>query len=219
MAETMTAPAKVAVRTTVNGVEYAAEVEPRLLLVHFLRDNLGLTGTHVGCDTSQCGSCVVHLNGETVKSCTLLAVQADGGEVLTVEGLAKGGEYHPVQQGFWEMHGLQCGYCTPGMIMTAYALLERNPNPSEEEIRHALEGNLCRCTGYQNIVRAVQYAAGQINGGRNGSVDAGLPQAQQGQHLEPAGGASHDPESVQDWGGELAGESDDPGPGTSSGQN
>ncbi|MFM9106595.1 MAG: (2Fe-2S)-binding protein [Chloroflexota bacterium] len=138
---------RIPVRITVNGVEYAAEVEPRLLLVHFLRDNLGLTGTHVGCDTSQCGAC------------TVLAVQASGGEVTTIEGLAGGGEYDPVQQGFWEMHGLQCGYCTPGMIMSSHALLERNPNPSEDEIRHALEGNLCRCTGYQNIVRAVQRAA------------------------------------------------------------
>ena len=161
-AEMTMAPPKVAIRVTVNGHAYAAEIEPRLLLVHFLRDNLGLTGTHVGCDTSQCGACVVHLNGETVKSCTVLAVQADGGEVLTIEGLAKDGNYHPIQQGFWEMHGLQCGFCTPGMIMTAYALLERNPNPTEEEIRHGLEGNLCRCTGYQNIVRAVQYAAGQL---------------------------------------------------------
>ena len=206
MTDTMEAPAKVAVRMTVNGTAYAAEVEPRLLLVHFLRDNLGLTGTHVGCDTSQCGACVVHLNGETVKSCTVLTVQADGGEVLTVEGLANNGEYHPVQQGFWEMHGLQCGYCTPGMIMTSYALLERNPNPTEAEIRHALEGNLCRCTGYQNIVRAIQYAAGQI-GGDGASVPQ--PKDQQGEQLQPAGGAPHDPESVGDWGGELAGESDD----------
>ncbi len=171
MADTTTVAApKVAIQVTVNGNTYTAEVEPRLLLVHFLRDNLGLTGTHVGCDTSQCGACVVQLNGETVKSCTVLAVQADGGDVLTVEGLARNGEYHPVQQGFWEMHGLQCGYCTPGMIMTSYALLERNPNPSEEEIRHALEGNLCRCTGYQNIVRAIQYAADQrANGGTSGA--------------------------------------------------
>lgn len=165
MAETLTAPAKVAVRMTVNGTVYAAEVEPRLLLVHFLRDNLGLTGTHVACDTSQCGSCVVYLNGDSIKSCTLLAVQADGGQVTTIEGLAKEGTYDPVQQGFWEEHGLQCGYCTPGMIMSSHALLQRNPNPTEAEIRHALDGNLCRCTGYQNIVRAVQHAAGQIGGG------------------------------------------------------
>src|SRR5215210_200283 len=162
MVEATRAPARVAVSLTVNGVNYAAEVEPRLLLVHFLRENLGLTGTHVGCDTSQCGACVVRLNGQMVKSCTVLTVQADEGEVQTIEGLAKDGEYHPVQQGFWEMHGLQCGYCTPGMIMSAVALLERNPQPTEHQIRHALEGNLCRCTGYQNLVRAVQYAAGQL---------------------------------------------------------
>ena len=153
------APAKVAINVTVNGTAHSAEVEPRLLLVHFLRDTLGLTGTHVGCDTSQCGACVVHLNGESVKSCTVLAVQADGGEVLTIEGLAQDGQFHPVQEGFWEMHGLQCGYCTPGMIMASVALLKDNPNPTEAEIRHGLEGNLCRCTGYQNIVKSVQYAA------------------------------------------------------------
>jgi carbon-monoxide dehydrogenase small subunit len=150
---------RIPVRIAVNGVEYAAEVEPRLLLVHFLRDNLGLTGTHVGCDTSQCGACTVYLNGESVKACTVLAVQASGGEVTTIEGLASNGDYDPVQMGFWEMHGLQCGYCTPGMIMSSHALLDRNPNPTEDEIRHALEGNLCRCTGYQNIVKAVQRAA------------------------------------------------------------
>ena len=153
------APAKVAINVTVNGTAHSAEVEPRLLLVHFIRDTLGLTGTHVGCDTSQCGACVVHLNGESVKSCTVLAVQADGGEVLTIEGLAQDGQFHPVQEGFWEMHGLQCGYCTPGMIMASVALLKDNPNPTEAEIRHGLEGNLCRCTGYQNIVKSVQYAA------------------------------------------------------------
>ncbi len=156
------APAKVAISVTVNGTSHSAEVEPRLLLVHFLRDTLGLTGTHVGCDTSQCGACVVHLNGESVKSCTVLAVQADGGEVLTIEGLAKDGQFHPVQEGFWEMHGLQCGYCTPGMIMASVALLNDNPNPTEAEIRHGLEGNLCRCTGYQNIVKSVQYAANKM---------------------------------------------------------
>jgi carbon-monoxide dehydrogenase small subunit len=156
------APAKVAINVTVNGTSHSAEVEPRLLLVHFLRDNLGLTGTHVGCDTSQCGACVVHLNGESVKSCTVLAVQADGGEVLTIEGLARDGQFHPVQEGFWEMHGLQCGYCTPGMIMASVALLNDNPNPTESEIRHGLEGNLCRCTGYQNIVKSVQYAANKM---------------------------------------------------------
>src|SRR3954470_8858751 len=144
---------------TVNGRRVEEEVEPRLLLVQFLRDQLGLTGTHVGCDTSSCGACTVHVDGEAVKSCTLLAVQADGAEVTTIEGLADGEELHPVQDAFWSNHGLQCGYCTPGMIMAAADLLKRNPNPSEEEIRHGLEGNLCRCTGYQNIVRAVQDAA------------------------------------------------------------
>jgi carbon-monoxide dehydrogenase small subunit len=147
------------VTMTVNGQERSAEVEPRTLLVHFLRDHLGLTGTHVGCDTSQCGACVVDVDGITTKSCTMFAVQADGSTVTTIEGLATNGVYHPVQEGFWEKHGLQCGYCTPGMIMSSVALLERNPNPSEAEIRHELEGNICRCTGYQNIVRAVQYAA------------------------------------------------------------
>jgi aerobic carbon-monoxide dehydrogenase small subunit len=146
----------------VNGVEHQNEVEPRLLLVHYLRDVLNLTGTHIGCDTSQCGACTVMLNGQAVKSCTVLAVQASGGEVKTVEGLATNGTLHPVQEGFWEKHGLQCGFCTPGMMISAAQLLERNPNPTEDEIRHALEGNLCRCTGYQNIVSAVQYAAEQM---------------------------------------------------------
>ncbi|HEX4110468.1 MAG TPA: (2Fe-2S)-binding protein, partial [Solirubrobacteraceae bacterium] len=136
--------------------------EPRTLLVHTLRDTLGLTGTHVGCDTSSCGACTVHLDGEAIKSCTMLTVQADGREVTTIEGLAGAdGTLHPLQEGFWERHGLQCGYCTPGMIMAAADLLARNPNPTEEEIRHGLEGNLCRCTGYHNIVRAVQYAVEQ----------------------------------------------------------
>ncbi len=164
MATAVPMATRIPVRITVNGTEYAAEVEPRLLLVHFLRDNLGLTGTHVGCDTSQCGACVVHLNGESVKSCTVLAVQADGAEVLTIEGLAQDGQFHPVQEGFWEMHGLQCGYCTPGMIMSSVSLLKHNPNPTEDEIRHGLEGNLCRCTGYQNIVKSVQYAATMMAG-------------------------------------------------------
>ncbi|GBD10838.1 Carbon monoxide dehydrogenase small chain [bacterium HR23] len=150
------------IQVTVNGRSYASAVEPRLLLVHYLRDVLGLTGTHIGCDTSQCGACTVLLNGKAVKSCTVFAVQADGGIILTVEGLAKDGKLHPVQEGFWEEHGLQCGFCTPGMIMASYALLQRNPNPTEAEIRHALEGNLCRCTGYQNIVRAVQWASRQM---------------------------------------------------------
>jgi aerobic carbon-monoxide dehydrogenase small subunit len=151
---------RVTVRVSVNGEEREAEVEPRDLLVHTLRDELGLTGTHVGCDTSSCGACTVHLDGEAVKSCTVLTVQADGHEVRTIEGLAgEDGELHPLQTGFWEQHGLQCGFCTPGMIMAAADLLERNPNPTETEIRHGLEGNLCRCTGYHNIVKAVQQAA------------------------------------------------------------
>ena len=147
------------VSTTVNGESREADVEARTLLVHWLRDHLGLTGTHVGCDTSNCGACTVHLNGEAVKSCTVLAVQADGGEVTTIEGMAEESGLHPLQQAFWEKHGLQCGYCTPGMIMAAADLLARNPDPSESDIREALAGNLCRCTGYQNIVTAVQAAA------------------------------------------------------------
>ena len=154
---------RVTIRVTVNGDERAVEVEPRDLLVHTLRDELGLTGTHVGCDTSSCGACTVHLDGEAVKSCTVLSVQADGHAVTTIEGLAgEGGELHPLQQGFWEKHGLQCGFCTPGMIMAAADLLARNPNPTEDEIRHGLEGNLCRCTGYQNIVDAVLLAAERL---------------------------------------------------------
>jgi carbon-monoxide dehydrogenase small subunit len=145
---------------TVNGERREAEVEPRQLLVYFLREQLGLTGTNVGCDTSSCGSCTVLLDGESVKSCTVLAVQADGSEVTTIEGLARDGELHPVQRAFHEQHGLQCGYCTPGMVLAAVSLLQEQPNPSEHEIRQALEGNLCRCTGYHNIVRAVQAAAG-----------------------------------------------------------
>ncbi len=147
------------VSITINGKTYQNDVEPRLLLVHYIRDVLGLTGTHIGCDTSQCGACTVLINGESVKSCTIFAVQADGTSITTIEGLAKDGQLHPVQEGFWEEHGLQCGFCTPGMILSAVQLLERNPNPSEAEVRHALEGNLCRCTGYHNIVKAVQYAA------------------------------------------------------------
>jgi aerobic carbon-monoxide dehydrogenase small subunit len=144
---------------TVNGIRHEAEVEPRELLVYFLREGLGLTGTTVGCDTSSCGSCTVLLDGESVKSCTLLAVQADGQEVTTIEGLAENGKLHPVQEAFHTAHGLQCGYCTPGMVMATVSLLAEQPNPSEDEIRHALEGNLCRCTGYQNIVKAVRAAA------------------------------------------------------------
>ena len=150
---------KKAVQINVNGTTHDTEVEPRLLLVHYLRDTLGLTGTHVGCETSLCGACTVAFDGQAVKSCTMFAVQADGAEITTIEGLAKNGELHPVQEGFWERHGLQCGYCTPGMIMAAAQLLERNPQPTHEQIRHGLEGNLCRCTGYQHIVEAVEYAA------------------------------------------------------------
>lgn len=150
---------KTTVQIRVNGSSYQREVEPRLLLVHFLRDTCGLTGTHIGCETSICGACTVLLDGKAVKSCTLLAVQADGSEVTTVEGLARDGELHPVQEGFWECHGLQCGYCTPGMIMSGVQLLERNAKPSREEIAHAIEGNLCRCTGYSHIVNAIEYAA------------------------------------------------------------
>jgi carbon-monoxide dehydrogenase small subunit len=144
---------------TINGTAYTRDVEPRLLLVHFIRELAGLTGTHVGCDTSQCGACVVHVNGQAVKSCTMLAVQADGAQIKTIEGLATNGTLHPIQEGFWEKHGLQCGFCTPGMIMSAVQLLERYPNPSEDQIRHQLDGNLCRCTGYHNIVKAIQWAA------------------------------------------------------------
>jgi carbon-monoxide dehydrogenase small subunit len=151
------------ISVTVNGKQHTSEVEPRTLLVHYLRETLNLTGTHIGCDTSQCGACVVHLNGESVKACTILAVQADGAEVMTIEGLAHDGALHPLQEGFWEKHGLQCGFCTPGMIMAAADLLKHNPNPSDDEIRHGLEGNLCRCTGYENIVRAVRYAAEKLN--------------------------------------------------------
>jgi len=150
---------KHAVSITVNGTKQTREVEPRLLLVHYLRETLGLTGTNVGCDTSQCGSCTVLVDGKAVKSCTMLAVQADGMSVTTIEGLAKNGELHPVQAAFWEKHGLQCGFCTPGMILTACDLLARNPKPSEADIRHGIEGNLCRCTGYQNIVAAVKLAS------------------------------------------------------------
>jgi len=147
------------VSITVNGTAYEREVEPRLLLAHFLRETLGLTGTNVGCDTSQCGACTVLMDGLAVKSCTVLAVQADGSSITTIEGLASDGKLHPVQEAFWEKHGLQCGFCTPGMIITVVDLLNNNPHPTDEEIRHGLEGNLCRCTGYQNIVEAVKYAA------------------------------------------------------------
>ena len=155
---------KKSVSITINGVKHTHEVEPRLLLVHFIRELAGLTGTHVGCDTSQCGACTIHLDGQAVKSCTMLAVQADGAQIGTIEGMAKDGKLHPIQEGFWEKHGLQCGFCTPGMIMSAAQILERSPKPSEEQIRHQLDGNLCRCTGYHNIVKAIQYAAEQMAG-------------------------------------------------------
>ena len=146
----------------VNGLAYEKEVDSRLLLVHFIREVLVLTGTHIGCDTTHCGACTILLDGEPVKSCTVLAVQADGREIMTVEGLEKDGKLHPIQEGFWQEHGLQCGYCTPGMMMTSCALLQRNSNPTEEQIRQAISGNLCRCTGYVNIVKSVQYAAAKL---------------------------------------------------------
>jgi carbon-monoxide dehydrogenase small subunit len=214
----------VEVSVTVNGTTYHHDVPPRLLLVHYLRDRLNLTGTHVGCDTSQCGSCVVHLDGQSVKSCTVLAVQADGANVKTIEGLATDGEYHPMQQGFWEMHGLQCGYCTPGMIMSASALLDRNPSPSEHEIRHALEGNLCRCTGYENIVKAVQYAAGLRNdmsvtsGNGHARIEADGDMREEAKPEAPETAAELDhpqrdtapeaPETVGDWKEQNAGADD-----------
>ena len=152
------------VSLSVNGREVSADVEPRTLLVHLLREQLRLTGTHVGCETGYCGACTIHVDGIPVKSCTMLAVQADGTAVTTIEGVASNGDLHPVQEGFWERHGLQCGFCTPGMIMSAVALLDGNPDPTEGEIRHGIEGNLCRCTGYHNIVRAVQYAGATMRG-------------------------------------------------------
>jgi aerobic carbon-monoxide dehydrogenase small subunit len=167
---------RVPLRVTVNSEQHELEVEARLLLVHLLRDELGLTGTHVGCDTSNCGACTVHVDGDAVKSCTLLAAQVDGAEITTIEGLGSVDDLHPVQEAFWAAHGLQCGYCTPGMIMASAALLERHPDPSEEEIRQGLEGNLCRCTGYHNIVKAVQQAAGASGGAsaeRSGLTDQG----------------------------------------------
>jgi carbon-monoxide dehydrogenase small subunit len=154
----------VPISITVNGRRYELEVEPRLLLVHLLREKLLLTGTHVGCDTSQCGACTVLLDGRSAKSCTVFAVQADGSEVVTIEGLERDGQLHPVQEGFWEEHGLQCGYCTPGMIISVVDLLNENPNPTEAEIRAGISGNFCRCTGYQHIVKAAQYAAARMRG-------------------------------------------------------
>lgn len=161
------------ISVTVNGQQHHSSVEPRMLLVHYLRDVLDLTGTHIGCDTSQCGACTVMVNGESVKSCTMFAVQADSAEITTIEGLAPEGSLHPIQEGFWEKHGLQCGFCTPGMIMASYNLLKNNPHPTEAEIRKALEGNICRCTGYQNIVRAVQYAAERMSETASEPVGAG----------------------------------------------
>jgi aerobic carbon-monoxide dehydrogenase small subunit len=167
------------IQVNVNGVARHSDVEPRTLLVHYLRDGLNLTGTHVGCDTGQCGACTVLLNGQAVKSCMVLAVQADGAEVRTVESLAVGGTYHPIQQAFWDLHGLQCGFCTPGFLMATVSLLQRSPNPSEAEIREQLEGNLCRCTGYQNIVAAVQQAAHHMR------VAAGVHPEAVGADVEP----------------------------------
>lgn len=155
----------------VNGREYSHEVDPRLLLVHYIRDVLGLTGTHVGCDTSNCGACTVIMNGKAVKSCTLYAFMADGAEIITIEGLEQNGKLHPIQEGFREKHGLQCGFCTPGMIMTLYDYLKRDPNPSEESVRRAIEGNLCRCTGYQNIVRAALWAAERMRSAQAGGEE------------------------------------------------
>lgn len=157
--------AKQKIRIKVNGADMEADVESRLLLVHCIRDVFGLTGTHIGCDTSHCGACTVHLDGKPIKSCTLFAVQADGCEIKTVEGLEQDGKLHPVQEGFWQEHGLQCGFCTPGMMMTSVALLEEKPNPTEDEIRLAISGNLCRCTGYVNIVKSIQYAAQKLRQG------------------------------------------------------
>jgi carbon-monoxide dehydrogenase small subunit len=157
------------ITVTVNGEKQTRKVEARLLLVHFLREDLGLTGTHIGCDTTSCGACTVSLDGEAVKSCTVFAVQADGGTVETVESLAVGAKLHPLQEGFWEKHGLQCGFCTPGMLMSARSLLARNPNPTEDEIRHGISGNLCRCTGYNKIVEAIQYAADKLRTDEKGA--------------------------------------------------
>lgn len=204
------------VSVTVNGKSYQHDIAPRTLLVHYLREQLNLTGAHIGCDTSQCGACVVQVNGESVKSCTLLAVQADGADVLTIEGLAPSGQYHPIQEGFWEKHGLQCGFCTPGMIMSAHALLEATPNPSDAEIRHGLEGNLCRCTGYENIVRAVRYAADKISDGAQIDGQAMHAAAKPETPETPAeierpqrdGGVPEEPATVEDWQGENAGVND-----------
>lgn len=160
------------ITVTVNGETATHEVEARLLLVHYIRETLSLTGTHIGCDTTNCGACTVNLNGRTVKSCTVFAVQANGGDIETIEGVAQNGELHPLQEGFWEKHGLQCGYCTPGMIISAKHLLSKNPDPNEDEIREAISGNLCRCTGYNKIVEAIQYAAAKLNEAETEEVPA-----------------------------------------------
>ena len=154
------------ITVTINGETHTRKVEARTLLVHFIREDLGLTGTHIGCDTTSCGACTVSLDGEAVKSCTLFAVQADGATIETVEGIATNGKLHPLQEGFWEKHGLQCGFCTPGMLISARALLARNPKPTDDEIRHGISGNLCRCTGYNKIVEAIQYAADKLGAGK-----------------------------------------------------
>ena len=174
------------VSVTVNGEVHEADVEPRLLLVHFLRDTLGLTGTHIGCDTSNCGACTVQLDGESAKSCTVLAVQADGHQVKTIEGMADGATLHPLQQAFWDQHGLQCGFCTPGMIMQADWLLRQDPDPSEEDIRVGISGNLCRCTGYVNIVKAIQQAAGTLREAESAPVVAAETTEGQEVSAEPA---------------------------------
>ncbi len=165
MATEATEATTVKVQIKVNGEEQSGDVEPRLLLVHFIRETLGLTGTHIGCDTTHCGACTVILDGRLVKSCTMFAVQADGSEIMTVEGLEQDGKLHPIQDGFWEEHGLQCGFCTPGMMLTGYALLQRDLGPSEDDIRRAISGNLCRCTGYVNIVKAIENAAAKLREG------------------------------------------------------
>jgi carbon-monoxide dehydrogenase small subunit len=174
------------IKLTVNGEAREADVEPRLLLVHLLRDVFLLTGTHIGCDTSNCGACTVHVNGQSAKSCTMLAVQADGAEIRTIEGMATGAALHPLQQGFWDQHGLQCGFCTPGMIMQAAWLLDQNPKPSEEEIRAGISGNLCRCTGYVNIVKAIQQAAGELTASESAPVVAAATVEGQAVTAEPA---------------------------------
>jgi carbon-monoxide dehydrogenase small subunit len=174
------------ISVTVNGEAREADVEPRLLLVHLLRENFGLTGTHIGCDTSNCGACTVHVNGESAKSCTMLAVQADGAQVKTIEGMADGAALHPLQQAFWDQHGLQCGFCTPGMIMQAAWLLNENPDPDDEEIRAGISGNLCRCTGYVNIVKAIKQAAGELSAAESAPVVAAATTEGQAVSADPA---------------------------------